>query len=134
MKRNACYWRNFCFIVHVVRNGNFLKMCVSEIRVKRISVNQGVGVFRYVWSKIEVFNAKNEDFWHWLFNKMALHSNGEELSIFYLIFPYNFWQNIKSKLYVKLFTQNRTEIHKNQQCAVLMPSPHTPLQLAAAAV
>ena len=27
-----------------VRNGNFLKMCVIEIRVKRIRINQGVGV------------------------------------------------------------------------------------------
>ena len=34
--------RNVCFIVRV--NGNFLKMRVSEIRVKRIRVNQGFGV------------------------------------------------------------------------------------------
>ena len=27
-----------------MRNGNFLKMRVSEIRVKRICVNQGLGV------------------------------------------------------------------------------------------
>ena len=27
-----------------VRNGNFLKMRVSEIRVKQIRVNQGLGV------------------------------------------------------------------------------------------
>ena len=27
-----------------VRNGNVLKMCVSEIRVKRIHVNQGLDV------------------------------------------------------------------------------------------
>ena len=27
-----------------MRNGNFLKMCVSEIRVKQIRVNQGFGV------------------------------------------------------------------------------------------
>ena len=27
-----------------MRNGNFLKICVSEIRVKRIRVNQGLGV------------------------------------------------------------------------------------------
>ena len=30
-----------------VRNGNFLKMRVSEIRVKRIRVNQGLGVLNY---------------------------------------------------------------------------------------
>ena len=28
-----------------VRNGNFLKMRVSEIRVNQIRVNQGLGVF-----------------------------------------------------------------------------------------
>ena len=27
-----------------MRNGNFLKMRISEIRVKRIRVNQGLGV------------------------------------------------------------------------------------------
>ena len=29
-----------------VRDGNFLKMCVSEICVKRIRVNQGLGVLQ----------------------------------------------------------------------------------------
>ena len=28
-----------------MRNGNFLKICVSEIRVKRIRVNQRLGVY-----------------------------------------------------------------------------------------
>ena len=35
------------FLFHstcLVRNGNFLKIRVSEIRVKRIRVNQGLGV------------------------------------------------------------------------------------------
>ena len=38
--------RKFCFIVRMcsVRNGNFLKMRVSEIRVSEIRVNQGLGV------------------------------------------------------------------------------------------
>ena len=34
-----------------VRNGNFLKMHVSEIRVKRILVNQGLGVLNNVKRK-----------------------------------------------------------------------------------
>ena len=29
-----------------MRNGNFLKMCVSEIRVKRIGVNQGLEMLK----------------------------------------------------------------------------------------
>ena len=33
-----------CVLVKEVRNGNFLKMHVSEIRVKQIRVNQGLGV------------------------------------------------------------------------------------------
>ena len=38
--------RNFCFIVCVKRGMvNFLKICVkSEVHVKQIRVNQGVGV------------------------------------------------------------------------------------------
>ena len=31
-----------------MRNGNFLKMHVSEIRVKQIPVNQGIGVHSFV--------------------------------------------------------------------------------------
>ena len=30
-----------------MRNGNFLKIRVSEIRVKRIRVNQGLGVYQF---------------------------------------------------------------------------------------
>ena len=33
-----------------MRNVIFLKMCVSEIRVKRIHVNQGLGVTAHVFS------------------------------------------------------------------------------------
>ena len=40
-----------------MRNGNFLKMCVSEIRVKRIRVNQGLGV---VLKKEIVFELDSE--------------------------------------------------------------------------
>ena len=39
------------FLFHstcLVRNGNFLKMRVSEVRVKQIRVNQGLGVFKWV--------------------------------------------------------------------------------------
>ena len=32
-----------------MRNGNVLKMRVSEIRVKQIRVNQGIGVVQGVW-------------------------------------------------------------------------------------
>ena len=32
------------FLFHKVRNGKFLKMRVSEIRVKQIRVNQGLAV------------------------------------------------------------------------------------------
>ena len=32
-----------------VMNGNFLKMRVSEVRVKRIRVNQGLGVWDLGW-------------------------------------------------------------------------------------
>ena len=32
------------FLCHSTRNGNLLKSCVSEICVKQIRVNQGVGV------------------------------------------------------------------------------------------
>ena len=34
-----------------VRHGNLLKMCVSEIHVKQIRVNQGLGVFLSVLAK-----------------------------------------------------------------------------------
>ena len=30
-----------------MRNRNFLKSCVIEIRVKRIRINQGVGVYKF---------------------------------------------------------------------------------------
>ena len=33
-----------------MRNGNFLKMRVSEIRVKQIRVNQGLGVLTHIES------------------------------------------------------------------------------------
>ena len=34
-----------------MRNGNLLESCASEIRVKQIRVNQGVGVFWFVTLK-----------------------------------------------------------------------------------
>ena len=37
-----------------VRNGNFLKMRVSEIRAKRIPVNLGLGVHIFVVSNVIV--------------------------------------------------------------------------------
>ena len=38
-----------------MRNGNLLKSRVSEIRVKRIRVNQGVGVFQlFVYSELNL--------------------------------------------------------------------------------
>ena len=36
---------NANFVVHIKQDGNFFKLSVIEIHVKRIHVNQGVGVF-----------------------------------------------------------------------------------------
>ena len=42
-----------------MRNGNLLKMHVSEIRVKQIRVNQGLGVERLEWVGIMTMASKD---------------------------------------------------------------------------
>ena len=43
-------------------NGNLLKKCVSEIRVKRIGINQGLGVCCYVSPQNDLRNMKLVNF------------------------------------------------------------------------
>ena len=42
-----------------MRNGNFLKMRISEIRVKRIRVNQGLGVYLFIKCTEELLTGGN---------------------------------------------------------------------------
>ena len=54
-------------------------MRVSEISVKRIRVNQGLGVFMIQLLNDKICSYTKKAFWHWQFGKIGVLDNFKEL-------------------------------------------------------